>query len=74
MENWNLTKLPNILKYISVDDLDLSSNQMHGTIKDWVWNKNCNYLNLSDKSLTSIEMSDSTVSKTCTKAQTEDYM
>ncbi|CAM0877083.1 unnamed protein product [Alopecurus aequalis] len=58
----NLTKIPSILKYVLVSDLDLSCNQIGGSVPKWIWagqNENVDVfkLNLSRNHFTSMELS-----------------
>ncbi|XP_037451603.1 receptor-like protein 19 [Triticum dicoccoides] len=50
----NLTRLPLMVRYLpELDDLDLSSNQIHGDIPSWIW-RNMSYLNLSHNHFTTV--------------------
>ncbi|CAL5068489.1 unnamed protein product [Urochloa decumbens] len=57
----NMTKIPAILRYILVDDLDLSCNQIGGSIPKWIWggqvaNVDVFKFNLSRNKFTSIDL------------------
>ncbi|KAF0891663.1 hypothetical protein E2562_010882 [Oryza meyeriana var. granulata] len=57
----NMTKIPAILRYVVVNDLDLSCNQLDGPIPDWIWaNQNDNIdvfkFNLSRNRFTNMEL------------------
>ncbi|XBI49312.1 hypothetical protein VPH35_112892 [Triticum aestivum] len=50
----NLTRLPLVVKYLpELQYLDLSSNQIHGEIPDWIW-RNMSSLNLSHNHFTTV--------------------
>ncbi|PUZ68624.1 hypothetical protein GQ55_2G043000 [Panicum hallii var. hallii] len=54
----NLTKFPASLEYIdTIQDLDLSNNQIEGAIPSWVWEKCLVSLNLSHNMFTTLEKS-----------------
>jgi Leucine-rich repeat (LRR) protein len=33
----NMTKIPSLLRYVLVNDLDLSCNQIGGSVPRWIW-------------------------------------
>ncbi|XP_020178645.3 receptor-like protein 34 [Aegilops tauschii subsp. strangulata] len=50
----NLTRLPLVIRYLpELQHLDLSSNQIHGEIPDWIW-RNMSYLDLSNNHFTTV--------------------
>uniref|UniRef100_A0ACD5ZIG5 Uncharacterized protein n=1 Tax=Avena sativa TaxID=4498 RepID=A0ACD5ZIG5_AVESA len=58
----NMTKIPSILKYVLVGDVDLSCNRIGGSVPKWIWagqNENVEVfkLNLSRNQFTSMELS-----------------
>nr|XP_051217979.1 receptor like protein 22-like [Lolium perenne] len=58
----NMTKVPSILKYVLVKDLDLSCNQIGGSVPKWIWagrNENVDVFkfNLSRNKFTGMELS-----------------
>ncbi|KAM3262812.1 hypothetical protein ACQJBY_053123 [Aegilops geniculata] len=58
----NMTKIPSILKYVLVGDLDLSCNHIGGSVPKWIWagqkeNVDVFKLNLSRNHFTSMELS-----------------
>ncbi|XP_062184231.1 receptor-like protein 39 [Phragmites australis] len=57
----NMTKIPSILRHVVVYDLDLSSNQIGGSIPNWIWagqveNINVFMFNLSRNKFTDIDL------------------
>ncbi|KQJ83328.1 receptor like protein 42 [Brachypodium distachyon] len=57
----NMTKIPSILKYVVVGDLDLSCNQIGGSVPKWIWasqNEDIDVfkLNLSRNMFTGMEL------------------
>uniref|UniRef100_A0A0A9AVC8 Uncharacterized protein n=1 Tax=Arundo donax TaxID=35708 RepID=A0A0A9AVC8_ARUDO len=57
----NMTKIPSILRYVLVNDLDLSCNQIGGSIPKWIWagqaeNVDVFKFNLSRNKFTDIDL------------------
>lgn len=57
----NMTKIPSILRYVLVHDLDLSCNQIGGSIPKWIWggqveNVDVFKFNLSRNKFSSIDL------------------
>lgn len=57
----NMTKIPSILRYVVVNDLDLSCNQIGGSIPKWIWagqteNVDVFKFNLSRNQFTDIDL------------------
>ncbi|MBA0780025.1 hypothetical protein Gotri_004172 [Gossypium trilobum] len=56
LQSCNISTFPAFLKsQESLEDLDLSNNKISGAVPNWVWKKSLQSLNLSNKSLTSLD-------------------
>ncbi|KAK5793807.1 hypothetical protein PVK06_034965 [Gossypium arboreum] len=56
LRSCNISTFPAFLKsQESLEELDLSNNQISGAVPNWVWKKSLQYLDLSNNSLTSLD-------------------